>query len=102
MVVGPVVQPEMVTLGAAWIGLIISAYTIQTFNLRQWKIASYYFLTGLVAFILYATVELFRLFLDAYPSILFKYIGISFKAFSILSITIGIYQVWRTASTVGA
>jgi hypothetical protein len=102
MVLGYVTQPQLLTMIAAWIGLFVSFYTIQTFNLRQWKIAAYYFLTGLIAFILYATIELFRLFLNETPSLFFQYIGYTFKAFAILFITAGVYKVWRTANTVGA
>ncbi len=95
-------RPSIVTLVVAWIGLIVSGYTIQTFNLRKWKVASYYFLTGLIAFILYAFVDAFSFFLDIQTATVFSYISVSFKALAILFITFGIFTVWRTAKTIGA
>jgi hypothetical protein len=102
MVLDLLTRPEIITLIAAWIGLIISFYTIQEFNLRKWKIAAYYILTGLTAFILYAFVEAFRIALDTQTAAFFHFVGISFKALAILFITFGVYQVRQTAKTIGA
>lgn len=96
------VQPPITTLVFAWAGLIVSFYTIQTFNLRLWQISSYYFLTGLIAFILYAFIESFRFFLDVQSTFIFLYVGLTFKALSLFFITLGVYKVRKTAKTLGA
>lgn len=100
MLHGILLRPYVVVTIIVWIGILASTYTIRRCNLRQWQMATYYFLTGLVAFLIYAFLSLAATFLAHPPGI-----GIATtagKALSLLFMGIGFHKMRRTAVTVGA
>lgn len=94
------VQLPVVTMLVAWAGIVISFYALQTFNLRDWQIATYVFMSGLVAFMLYAFIESFYTLLPATG--VFHIVGDGLKLLSILFITGGILKARQTAKKTGA
>jgi len=79
----------------AWSGILMSYFTIESFNLRQWKNGLKYVFYGFVVFFIYKAIAANGLVGDL------GVIGAIFKIGFIGTIAYGVYKIRETADLVG-
>lgn len=79
----------------AWSGIIVSWFTMESFNLKQWKDSIRYVFYGFIVFFVYKAIAANTFVTDL------GIIGAVFKIVFIGLITYGAYQIKKTADLVG-
>lgn len=89
------VNLEIIVALIAWSGIIVSYFTMESFNLRQWKDALRYLFIGFIVFFVYKAIAANSLVGDL------GVIGAGFKVVFIGLIMYGVYKIRETAKLVG-
>lgn len=79
----------------AWSGIIVSYFTMESFNLRQWKDALRYLFGGFIVYFIYKAIAANELVGDL------GLIGAGFKVVFIGLIIYSVYKIRETAKLVG-
>lgn len=78
-----------------WSGIIVSYFTMESFNLRQWKDALRYLFAGFIVFFIYKAIAANSLVGDL------GVFGAIFKVVFICLIMYSVYKIRETAKLVG-
>lgn len=89
------VNLEIAVALIAWSGIIVSYFTMESFNLRQWKDALRYLFAGFIVFFVYKAIAANSLVGEL------GLIGSFFKVVFIGLIMYGVYKIRQTAKLVG-
>ncbi|MFQ3308628.1 MAG: hypothetical protein ACI977_000871 [Candidatus Nanohaloarchaea archaeon] len=89
------VSVEIAVAIIAWAGIIVSYFTMESFNLRQWKDALRYLFHGFIVFFIYKAVAANPLVGEI------GIVGAGFKVVFICLILYGVYKIRETAKLVG-
>lgn len=86
---------ELAVALIAWSGIIVSWFTMESFNLRQWKDNIKYVFYGFIVFFVYKAIAANSFVPDL------GIIGAVFKIVFIGLIAYGVYKIKQTADLVG-
>lgn len=89
------VNVEIVIALIAWSGILMSYFTIESFNLRQWKDGLKYVFYGFILYFIYKAIAANGLVGDL------GLVGAGFKIIFVSTITYGVYKIKETADLVG-
>lgn len=89
------VNVEIVVALIAWAGILMSYFTIESFNLKQWKNGLKYVFYGFILYFVYKAIAANGMVGDLGA------VGAVFKIIFVISIAYGVYKIKETADLVG-
>ncbi len=89
------VNVEILVALIAWSGILMSYFTIESFNLRQWKDGLKYVFYGFIIYFIYKAIAANGLVGDLGVT------GAAFKIIFISTVTYGVYKIKETSDLVG-